>query len=146
MNNNILLLGDSGCGKTTFLKRLQRKIFDPRFKNSKGVIHNSINIENFEINFYDTSGQEKYRDYSKLNNNIDIAIIFFRVDSKLSFKNIKFWKSVAIKTGAKKIIYFANKKELGKSFSNDYEDNTIEISVKNDSVQYLSDIIKGAMV
>jgi GTPase SAR1 family protein len=135
---NILLLGDSGCGKTTYLKRLKYNIFDKNFVSTQGVEQVNVNI----INFYDSSGEEKFYDFSHLQNNINFAIIFFSLNSKLSYKNINFWEKTAKKLGVKDIIYIANKSDLNLYYNMEFKEHMYTMSIKNDSVEDLFKPVK----
>ena len=116
---NIILIGDSGVGKSTFFiqffnqKFLEKNVatigieFNNKEMNIKGV---SVNI-----NIYDTAGQEKYK---VLTNNYykkaDGIVLMYSVDDVISFKEIENWFT-NIQEKAKKeitIALVANKVDL----------------------------------
>jgi len=92
----IVLLGDGGCGKTTFIKRFINGEFEKRYLATLGVEVTSIPFETTKgpvtLSVWDTAGQEKFgglRDgyYTGAH----LAIIFFDVTSKITFKNLGQW-------------------------------------------------------
>ena len=93
---NIVLLGDSSVGKTSFLKRY----FQNDFSNIATVtigIDNQIKIikiqdEIYKLMVWDTAGQEKYRAIpKKYYQNANGMLLFFDVCSIDSFNNISNW-------------------------------------------------------
>ncbi len=98
MNNNkkqykIVLIGDGGCGKSTYINRLLSGEFEKRYLATLGCSVASINIDqNTEFSIWDTAGQEKFgglRDGYYLQ--ADLAIIFYDVSSKITYENIEHW-------------------------------------------------------
>ena len=85
---HIILLGDVGVGKTTFVERFLSNRFRPVYCSTISVT--SHEVDRFEI--WDTSGQERYRGsndhfYKRANG----AIIFADLTSKMSIKNVSNW-------------------------------------------------------
>jgi len=81
----IVLLGDGGVGKSCFLQKLETGKFEEKYIPTWGYEKIIIN----DIEFYDTSGQERYGEfkYSKFKN-----FLVCCDDSKISQKNAKnFW-------------------------------------------------------
>ena len=114
-NFKVVVVGDGGVGKTTFLKRHRTGEFERKYLPTIGVeVHslkfdtitnlNMININNGNIinssvdknsviyNIWDCAGQEKFgglRDGYYINTNA--AIIMADSTSRTSIKNIPFW-------------------------------------------------------
>lgn len=89
-NFNIIIVGDAGVGKTTFINRWNTYKYIKKYIATEGVkIYKSMYNE-IKFNIIDTAGQEKY---SKIpyNRTVDAAIIMFDVQSNISYKNIPFW-------------------------------------------------------
>jgi GTP-binding nuclear protein Ran len=107
---NILLLGNGGVGKTTFIKSLLGYDFQPRYNPTLGADKHSIIFETnkgkYLINFIDSSGQEMYTVGVAIANvthkmNIDLTVIMYSVNSRISHKNaITIWKDIASDFGA----------------------------------------------
>ncbi len=100
-NNNvsqfkIVLLGDAGAGKTVYINKLITNHFEQRYLATLGVEVTSLTLNTnkgqVEFSIYETAGQEKFgglRDsyYEGAN----LAIIFFDLTSRITFKNVDYW-------------------------------------------------------
>jgi GTP-binding nuclear protein Ran len=92
----ILLVGDGGIGKTTYIHRHQGGEFERKYLPTVGV-----NIEDLiwhtssgdiTLHIWDTAGQEKFgylREGYYMG--ADAAIIMFDVTSRLTYKNVPRW-------------------------------------------------------
>lgn len=89
----IVLLGDGGCGKTTFINRHLSGNFEKRYLTTMGCWVTPIDInENTEFSIWDTSGQEKYGGLREgYYIQADLAIIFYDVTSKITYNNVEQW-------------------------------------------------------
>ncbi|CAL9732897.1 GTP-binding nuclear protein Gsp1p/CNR1 [Monosporozyma unispora] len=92
----LVLVGDGGTGKTTFVKRHLTGEFEKKYIATIGVeVHPLSFYTNFgEIKFdcWDTAGQEKFgglRDGYYIN--AQCAIIMFDVTSRITYKNVPNW-------------------------------------------------------
>lgn len=60
----LLMLGDSGVGKTTLLKRYAEGKFDPMIASTAGVAYETQYVElegrNIRVDIWDTAGQERF--------------------------------------------------------------------------------------
>ena len=65
LRNKIVLLGDSGAGKTNFATRLTTNIFIPNTCTTIGAQFHLYNInyknETIKLEIWDTAGQERFR-------------------------------------------------------------------------------------
>ena len=92
----VILLGDTGVGKTSIINRYINNKFDPDNDNTlsssfstKEVIKNDVL---YRLNIWDTIGQEKYNAITNiLIKGSNIVILVYSVDSFSSFENIDFW-------------------------------------------------------
>ena len=92
----VILLGDTGVGKTSIINRYINNKFDPDNDNTlsssfstKEVIKNDVL---YRLNLWDTIGQEKYNAITNiLIKGSNIVILVYSVDSFSSFENIDFW-------------------------------------------------------
>ncbi|KAG7153972.1 GTP-binding nuclear protein GSP2/CNR2-like, partial [Homarus americanus] len=95
-NYKIVLVGDGGTGKSSYVARLQSGKFYLEYIATLGVEKHKIAIATSHgpctVTIWDTAGQEKLgplRDgyYS----GADAAIIFFDVTSRVTYKNVPNW-------------------------------------------------------
>ena len=92
----VILLGDTGVGKTSIINRYINNKFDPDNDSTlsssfstKEVIKNDVL---YRLNLWDTIGQEKYNAITNiLIKGSNIVILAYSVDSLSSFENIDFW-------------------------------------------------------
>lgn len=93
----LILIGDGGTGKTTYLQRVKDGSFRREYIATIGVDVNDVTFRtnyNSHISFqvWDTAGQEMY---SQLNDiyyiGASTAIIMFDVTSRITFRNVETW-------------------------------------------------------
>ena len=97
----VVLVGESGTGKTSIIQRFAYKIFDPNCISSISSQFINQTIEYEEINktlqfeIWDTAGQEKYRSMAKLfYKDAKIILFVYDITSRSSFEGIKnYWIS-----------------------------------------------------
>lgn len=101
MRNNdkpfkLVILGDGGVGKTTFVKRHLTGEFNKRYEPTHGVDVHPMDFETsrgpLRFSCWDTAGQERFgslRDGYYVN--ADCAILMFDVTCRLTYKNIPMW-------------------------------------------------------
>merc|ERR1711937_1041226 len=92
----LILVGDGGVGKTTFIKRHKNGEFEKRYIATLGVEVHPLTFwtDHGPIIYdcWDTAGQEKFgglRDGYYING--QAAIIMFDVTSRVSYKNVPTW-------------------------------------------------------
>ena len=119
----VVLVGESGTGKTSIIQQFAYKIFDPNCATSisSQYVSQVINIpainKSLKLEIWDTAGQERYRSMAKLFYQ-DAKIIIFVYDftSRSSFDYlINFWiPEVQITINVKNVIFglVANKCDL----------------------------------
>lgn len=104
MNTNthtfkLVVIGDGGVGKTTYLKRMITGEFEQKYVPTLGVethrMHfttNSNQFRNLIFNAWDCAGQEKLGGLQEgYFHGADCALIFFDRTSKSSFQNVENW-------------------------------------------------------
>lgn len=98
----MILVGDGGVGKTTYLKRLitgdfERKYVptlgvDVKIYEYPGIAIDGNNITSTKYDIWDTAGQERFGGLREgYYIGADVAIVMFDVNSKLSFNNVSKW-------------------------------------------------------
>ena len=94
----IVLIGDSGVGKTNLLSRFARDQFNPDSKSTIGVefATKTLNIEGKTVKaqIWDTAGQERYRAITSAYYRGAIgALLLYDITASLTFQNLKKWLS-----------------------------------------------------
>ncbi|ELA47678.1 small GTP-binding protein domain [Vavraia culicis subsp. floridensis] len=93
----LILIGDGGTGKTTYLQRVKEGSFRREYIATIGVDVRDVTFKtnyDTEISFqvWDTAGQEMY---AQLNDvyyiGASAAIIMFDVTSRITFRNVETW-------------------------------------------------------
>jgi GTP-binding nuclear protein Ran len=92
----VVLIGDAGVGKTTFVKRHTSGEFERKYLPTVGVNVSKLlfytNIGPVVLDMWDTAGQEKFgglRDGYYIS--AHAAIIMFDVTSKSTYRNVPVW-------------------------------------------------------
>ena len=117
----LIIVGDSGVGKTNLISRFTEDKFEINSKATLGVefIYKTlkINDEIFKIEIWDTAGQERYKSISSAYyKGAKGAIIVYDITSEASFYNIDLWlNEVKTKvTNDVQIMIIGNKTDLYK--------------------------------
>ena len=114
----VVLLGESGVGKTCIIARFINNTFEDNIISTTGSSYAGKNMTFDEFNgktikfeIWDTAGQEKYRALTKIfYKDAGVAILVYDITRKESFEEIKnYWynqiKEYAPKNISKKILY-----------------------------------------
>ena len=147
----IILVGESGVGKTSLIRRYTNNIFNSNHLETIGIeFYNKeekINNKIIQIKFWDTAGQEIFHSLTKnFYRKADGIIIVYDITNKESFERIQDWiKSIYDNTDTYKeiqMIIVGNKidleemrevtKEDGLKIGKYYEIDFYEASAKND--------------
>lgn len=96
LNFKLIVIGDSGVGKSSLTKKATKNIFESDQMSTIGFEFYTMNckLNNLEIRLqiWDTCGQEAYRSLVKnFYRNASLAIITYSIDNEDSFKNIESW-------------------------------------------------------
>jgi small GTP-binding protein len=91
-----IVVGDSGVGKSSLIKRYSKNLWDPEIKETIGVAFESIVSTLFntriKLHVWDTAGQERYRSLTKMYYRETMGIIcVFDLTSEKSFANLPMW-------------------------------------------------------
>lgn len=157
INIKLILIGDSGVGKTTLLKRKVDNIFVNDFVSTIGVDFVSMYYDKkyhkLKAYIWDTAGQEKFKSITEVYyRDLTAALIFYDITNKESYNNIERWINKLKEHNSSVLIYIIGTKsdlELKREvFDEDLKkyknDNSIlyECSSKtNHNIDYLFDSI-----
>ncbi len=164
----LVLIGDSGVGKTNLLSRFCNNSFDACNRNTIGVDFYSVDqvIDNHKVKvqIWDTAGQEKYRAVSNAYyKNAHGAVIVYDITKRETFENTDSWLRELQAQGDPniKILLIGNKNDLKEERQvKEKEGQTVaekrgfyffETSAKNDEdhvvnqafVKIIEDIMRG---
>jgi len=109
----VVLLGESGVGKTSILTKFVSGIFPKSVMVSTSSSYVSKNIKvdenyNVKLKIWDTAGQERYRSLAKIfYQNAAAAILVYDIRSLNSFNEIKNYWAEEIKNNSPKDIIIA---------------------------------------
>lgn len=145
----IITLGNSGVGKTSFVMRYIGNIYDDYQLSTNGfeiqTKHVKRNGKIYQIDFYDTAGQETYKSIaSSFIKNANGIILMYDISNKKSFDEINEWMNdiINIKGADFPIILIGNKCDLenrevefeeGENFANENGLKFMETSNKNNT-------------
>ena len=92
----IIVIGDSGVGKSCLTNRATTNLFEDTYSATVGFEFVSFNVKINEkvvkLQIWDTCGQELYRSLiTNFYRNSSLAIIVYAINSKDSFENIEMW-------------------------------------------------------
>jgi small GTP-binding protein len=95
----VVLIGESGVGKTSIIQRFVTNTFNPCQNSTAGANFIEKKMEFKDINqkikfeIWDTAGQEKFRALARVfYNNASVCVMVYDITSKQSFDELKnFW-------------------------------------------------------
>ena len=92
----VVVIGDSGVGKSALLLRLSTGIFEPELSSTIGVDFHTkklrVNNQTVKLTLWDTAGQERFRALtSSYYRNCNGVLLVYDVCSKSSFEHLQDW-------------------------------------------------------
>mmetsp|Transcript_5109 Transcript_5109/g.10598 ORF Transcript_5109/g.10598 Transcript_5109/m.10598 type:complete len:208 (+) Transcript_5109:769-1392(+) len=144
----LLMIGDSGVGKTCLLLRYANDSFSPTFITTIGIDFKIKTIQlddkTIKLQIWDTAGQERFRTItSSYYRGAHGIIIVYDVTDQESFDNVKTWLQEIDRYAADKVntLLVGNKSDLtnkrvvsyeaAKEFADSVEMEFLETSAKN---------------
>ena len=96
INFKIIIIGDSGVGKSSILKRAVKNTFDDNYQATIGfeflLMHFSINDLKIKLQIWDTCGQETYRSLVQgFYRNTSLALIVYDICDKKTYEGLDIW-------------------------------------------------------
>lgn len=139
MSSKIVIIGDSGVGKSSIVKRYILNVNSPvpnysleRTESTVGATYFTIQLERNKLQIWDTAGQERFRSICPIYFRGSAGCIFvFDVTNRESFINLNYWiKSYkdAVPKIDSKVLLLANKTDYPIS---QWQVNLDEISAKS---------------
>ncbi|NXG14953.1 RAB44 protein, partial [Grallaria varia] len=95
---NVLFIGDSHVGKTSFLYRLHADSFNPNLTATVGLDYwvKNLIVDNkrFALRLWDSAGQERYHSMTKqFFRKADGVVLMYDITSQYSYSNVRYWLS-----------------------------------------------------
>ncbi|XP_041869465.1 ras-related protein Rab-44 isoform X3 [Corvus kubaryi] len=95
---NVLFVGDSHVGKTSFLYRLHADTFNPHLAATVGLDYQIKNLvvdnKRFALRLWDSAGQERYHSMTKqFFRKADGVVLMYDITSEYSFSDVRYWLS-----------------------------------------------------
>ena len=138
----LIILGDTGVGKTSIINRYIENKFTDNIPSTIGSNYIGKNLKRgdkqYVLNIWDTTGQEKYRSVTKLFvQEAKIVVLVYSINSKESFKVLDIWYKQVLDICGENIIIavVGNKTDLFDQ--NEYEDN--ELVSEEEGKKYATD-------
>ena len=164
----VILLGETGVGKTNIINIATNQSFEPEEKTtiassfSKVIL--KIKKKQYQLNLWDTIGQEQFRQLTKLfYNNSKIVIFVYDITSHKSIDELKnYWvKDIESKLGndiikgvvANKIDLYLEeevKEDEGEEFAKSIDAKFLTISAKTDNPdkfkKYITELVEDFLL
>ena len=110
--NKIVLVGDSGVGKTCLISRFITGNFDANVNTTNGASYASKTVEfpqfkkSLVLDIWDTAGQEKYRSLTKFfYKDALMVIMVYDITRRESYDNVKnYWYKEIQENGEKNVV------------------------------------------
>jgi len=147
----LLLIGDSGVGKTSLMNRYVRNIFQQIYNTTIGADFLtktlSYNDRELSIQIYDTAGSEKFRSIgTTFYRDADGCILVFDLHNINSFNNLEYWynefmvKADVLSPTEFPIIVFGNKSDIA---GNRIDDSQIKMFCFKKNIKYYEISVKS---
>ena len=96
LSYKLIVIGDSGVGKSCLTNKATKNIFEETYNATVGFEFFSFNIKIndkiLKLQIWDTCGQELYRSLiTNFYRNASLAVMVYAINSKDSFDNIDIW-------------------------------------------------------
>ena len=128
LNFKIIVLGNSGVGKSSLMGRASKNIFNEEYKSTIGFefisFTEKIGEKNIKLQIWDTCGQETYKSLiSNFYRNTSLAMLIYSIDCKESFDDIIKWiKEIKLQNNPDiKLFLIGNKADLENKREVSYE-------------------------
>ena len=126
INFKIIIVGDSGVGKSSLLKRAVQNKYDPNYQATIGfeflLMHFQVNELKVKLQIWDTCGQEMYRSLIQgFYRNTSLALVVYDINNKTTYEALDIWlKDIRQHTEQDLPIFIAgNKSDLERKISED---------------------------
>ncbi|KAL7711581.1 Small GTPase Rab11B [Entamoeba marina] len=148
----VVLVGESGVGKSNLLLRFTRNEFDPDKRSTIGVEFATRSItynnKNIRAQIWDTAGQERYRAITNAYYRGALgALIVYDITKKNSFESVERWLQELHDNADKKVVQMiiANKSDLQQTREVETSEGE-ELAKKNNAYFFETSALDGSNV
>ena len=141
----IIIVGDSGVGKSCFLKRAAQRKFSESYQATIGfeflLMYYDVNGIKIKLQIWDTCGQEMYRSLIQgFYRNTALTVLIYAVNEQKSFDDLDNWiKDIRSSTEhGQPIFLVGNKCDLDKDIRQINENDGQQFA-ENNSMEYFSE-------
>jgi small GTP-binding protein len=148
----IIIIGDTGVGKSNFLYRFVNGKFSQLYQPTIGMDYKSKIVvlpktkQNVNLQFWDTAGQERYKSLTQgYFRNAEGIMIVYDVSNLVSFENLKYWiqsikTHIDIDKGEVPAIIIGNKIDI---FEREVKKEDAEAFAKEEGFKYFETSAKS---
>lgn len=146
MSYKVIIVGDSGVGKTSILNIFLGLDFNLQQQITIGVDYGikklNINNSDIKLQIWDTAGQEVFRSISKsYYRGADGAFVVFDLSRRKTFLNIEYWiKELYNQNSNVHVMIIGSKSDMVKQVSDDEID---ELITKFNAISYIETSAKN---
>jgi len=95
-NYKIIIIGDSGVGKSSIIKRACKNKFDENYQATVGfeflLLYFTVNDAKIKLQIWDTCGQEMYRSLVQgFYRNTSLAVLVYDISDKKTYEGLDIW-------------------------------------------------------
>ena len=128
-----IFLGDNRVGKTSLIKRIEKKEFDKEEKHTDTISESIFEYKNIKLKVYDIDNEKKKsKETIEIITKSKIFFLVYNINDKVSFENIGFWIE-AIKKGKEQVkdkesyllFLIGNKKDKDDKYKNKEEEGIV---------------------
>lgn len=88
----VILLGDSGAGKTALLRRCVDKAFDAATEGTIGVDYRRVDVRGVRLQVWDTAGEERFRSVTRMYlRGVDVGLVVFSLTNRSTARSVAYW-------------------------------------------------------
>ena len=141
----IIIVGNSGVGKSSLLKRAVQDKFKENYQTTIGfeflLLYYDVNGTKMKLQIWDTCGQEMYRSLIQgFYRNTSLTVLVYAINERRSFEELDLWlKDIRNSTETEQpIILVGNKSDLEKELRQVKEEEGKEF-VKMNKLEYFTE-------
>jgi Ras-related protein Rab-5C len=146
MNYKVVLLGDTGVGKSGIVWRLVRDDFYDFQEPTIGSAFTTYNINKIRLDIWDTAGQERYRSLAPMYyRSAKFAIIVYDITNKDSLSGAKYWIKELQTKGPRDIIMTIVGNKVDKESEREITMNEVREYAEENQIMFMETSAKNGV-